>query len=87
MPGPATTVASIPSDNAIFGEERGVAKAAQCVSQVCRATRWGKTVERSGCVSALTAPHSRSSSWNCTKPNDRLGRYKKSNSQLSSSSV
>jgi hypothetical protein len=36
MPGPETTVASIFSDNAIFGEERGVAKAAQCVSQVRR---------------------------------------------------
>ena len=56
MPGPETTVASIPSDNAIFDEERGVAKAAQCVSQVCRATRGGKTVEWSGCVPALTDP-------------------------------
>ena len=56
MPGPETTVASIPSDNAIFGEEHGVAKAAQCVNQVCRATRGGKTVEWSGCVSALTGP-------------------------------
>jgi hypothetical protein len=36
VPGLETTVASIPSDNAIFGEERGVAKAAQCVSQVRR---------------------------------------------------
>ena len=54
VPGPETTVASIPSDNAIFGEERGVAKAAQCVSQVCRATREGKTVERSECAPGLT---------------------------------
>ncbi len=52
MPGPETTVASIPSDNVIFGEERGVAKAGQCVIQVRRATRGGKTVE--WCAPALT---------------------------------
>ena len=56
MPGPETTVASIPSDNAIFSEERRVARAAQCVSQVRRATRGCKTVEWSGYVPAVTDP-------------------------------
>jgi len=56
VPGPETTVASIPSDNAIFSEERRVARAAQCVSQVRRATRGCKTVEWSGYVPAVTDP-------------------------------
>jgi hypothetical protein len=56
MPGPETTIASVPSDNAIFGEERGVANAAQRVSQVHWATRGGKAVEWNGCVPALTDP-------------------------------
>jgi TolB-like protein len=51
MPGPATTVAS--SDDA-FDDERGVAKARQCVIEVRRATREGKTVEWGECAPALT---------------------------------
>ena len=38
-------------------------------------------------VPALTGSPQQSSSRNCTKPSDRLRRYKKSNGQLSSSSV
>src|SRR6516162_8868730 len=53
MPGPATTVASVPSDDA-FEDERRVAKAGRCVIQVRRATREGETVEWSECAPGLT---------------------------------
>jgi hypothetical protein len=52
MPGPEMIVASVPSDDA-FDDERGVTKAGQCVIQVRRAAREGKTVEWSGCVPAF----------------------------------
>jgi hypothetical protein len=87
MPGSETTVASVPGDNAIFDEERGVAEAAPCVSQVRRTTRGGKTVEWSGCVPALTDFPQQIEQLELREAERAITSLQKSNGRLSSSSV